>query len=66
MNACVGSWKCGKSRAFSTFTQPLFLFFECEFQEKFTMKGGEGGAIASHPPEEALFKRLIRNFLKIQ
>jgi hypothetical protein len=63
MNACVGSWKCGKSRAFPTFPQPLFLFFEREFPEKFTMKGREGGASAFHPLVEALFKRLIRYFL---
>jgi hypothetical protein len=65
MNACVRSWECGKSSAFSTFPQPLLLFFECEFLEKFTM-GGEGGANASYLPAEALFKRLIRNFLTLQ
>ena len=59
MNAYVGSWKCGKSRAFPTFPQPLFLFFWREFPEKFTIQGGEGGASASHPRVETLFKRLV-------
>ncbi len=39
MNACVGSWECGKSRAFTTFPHPLFLFFWREFPEKFTIQG---------------------------
>jgi hypothetical protein len=66
MNACVGSWKCGKSRAFPTFPQPLFLFFWCEFPEKFTIQRGEGGASASHPRVETLFKRLIHLNLTLQ
>jgi hypothetical protein len=50
MNACVGSWKCGKSRA---------------FPNKITTRGGEGGASAPHPPVEALFKRLISTNLTL-
>jgi hypothetical protein len=65
MNACVGSWKCGKSRAFPTFPQPLFLFFEREFPDKFTTKGGEGGASAPHPPAEPLLKHLTHRFLTV-
>ena len=58
MNACIGSWKCGKSRAFPTFPQPLLLFFWGEFPEKFTIQGGEGSASAPHPPVESLLKIL--------
>ena len=65
MNACVGSWECGKSRAFLTFPQPLFLFLGREFPEKFTIQGRKGGASASLPPVKALFKRLIRYFLTL-
>jgi len=59
MNACAGSWKCGKSRAFPTFPQPLFLFFWREFPEKFTIQRGEGCAGGSHPRVETPFKRLV-------
>ena len=66
MNACVDSWKCGKSRAFPIFPQPLFLFFGRDLPYKSTIQRGEGGASAPHPPVKALFKRLIRYFLTLQ
>jgi hypothetical protein len=65
MNACVGSWKCGKSRAFPTFPQPLLFLFKNKNTNKITIQGGEGGASASHPPVKALFKRLIRIYLTL-
>jgi hypothetical protein len=66
VNACLGSWKCGKGCAFITFSQPLFLLFEHEFHEKFTIQRGEGGASASHPRVETLFKRLVHLNLTLQ
>ena len=65
MNACLGSWECGKSRAFPTFPQPLLLFFEYEFPEKFTIGRGEGSASAPHPPVKALSKRLYTRNLTL-
>ena len=65
MNACLGSWKCGKSRAFPTFPQPLLLFFEYEFPEKFTIGRGEGSASALHPPVKVLSKRLYTRNLTL-
>jgi len=35
------SWKCGKGGVFTTFSQPLFLFFKHELPEKFTIKREE-------------------------
>jgi hypothetical protein len=65
MNACVGSWKCGKSRAFPTFPQPLLLLFENKNPNKITTRGGEGGASDPHLPVEALFKRLVSTNLTL-
>jgi len=58
MNVCVGSWQSGKSKVFPTFPHVLFLFFWREFIEKFPMERGEGNAIASYPPVDALLKVL--------
>jgi hypothetical protein len=63
-NACIGSWECGKSRAFPTFPQPLF--FRGEFPEKFTIQGEEGGASAPHPLVKALCKRRVSTNLTIR
>lgn len=59
-----GLWKCGKGRAFTAFPQ-AFFFLDEKMPNKITMKRGEGGASATHPPGEPLFKRLTRNFLTI-
>lgn len=66
MNACIGLWKCGKSRAFTTFPQPLLLLFENKNPKKITQKEGEGGASAPYPPVEALFKRFISIYLTLR
>ena len=58
MNACLGSWKCGKSRTFPKFPQPLLLFFEHKFPEKITVLRGEGNINDPHPREKVLFKQL--------
>jgi len=58
MNACVGSWKCGKSRAFTTFPQPLLLFVGDEFPEKFPIQGGKETQAPPSPPLEAILKAL--------
>ncbi len=47
MNACIGLWKCGKSRAFPTFPQPLFFLFLNSFPKKITIKRGEGNKKAA-------------------
>lgn len=60
-----GSWKCGKARAFPTFTQTFFLLFLNRIPKKITIRKGEGSPSASHPPVEPLFKCLFRNFLTL-
>ncbi|MFW9875371.1 MAG: hypothetical protein ACFFG0_19875 [Candidatus Thorarchaeota archaeon] len=39
MNACIGSWKCGKSRDFATFPHHLLLF-ENKNPKKLPKRGG--------------------------
>jgi hypothetical protein len=41
MDACMGSWKCGKGGVFPTFPQPMYLFLKHKLPEKITMKRGE-------------------------
>jgi hypothetical protein len=60
-----GSLGCGKTRSLATFPQILFGLLYLILPKIFTMKRGEGGASASHPSVEALFKRLIRNYLTL-
>ncbi len=65
MNACVGSWKCGKGSAFTTFPQPLFLFFEHKFPEKFTMKGGENDVKRANPLHTLVMKGISSKLLTL-
>jgi hypothetical protein len=65
MNACLGSWKCGKGFAFNTFLQPLFLFFEQEFPEKVTMKGGGNGNKLLNPLYRCIMKAFSSKLLTL-
>ena len=56
---------CGKTRSLATFPQILFGLLSLILLKIFIMKEGEGGTSASHPHVEALFKRLIRNYLTL-
>ncbi len=56
----------GKTRPLATFPQIRFGLLSLIMPKIFTIMGGEGGAIASHPHVEALFKRLIRSYLTLQ
>lgn len=60
-----GSLGFGKTRPHATFPQILFSLLSLILTKIFTMKGGEGGASASHPPVEALLKRFIRSYLTL-
>jgi hypothetical protein len=50
---------CGKNRSITTFPQIRIGLFYLILPKIFTIKGGEGGASASHSPVEALFRRLV-------
>ena len=58
MNACVGSWECGKSITLPTFPQPLLFLFLTKNTIKITIQWGEGNLNAHHPRVKTLFKRL--------
>jgi hypothetical protein len=55
-NACVGSWECGKSRAFPTFPQPLLFLFENNNPNKINTKGGEDGVKRAKLPLNPVLK----------
>ena len=54
-----GSLGWGKARTLATFPQTLFYLHSLIPPKIFTIKGGEGGASASHPRVETLSKRLV-------
>jgi hypothetical protein len=54
-----GSLGWGKTRTLATFPQILFCLHSLILPKIFTIHGGEGGASASHPRVETLFKRLV-------
>jgi hypothetical protein len=54
-----GSLGWGKTRTLATFPQILFCLHSLILPKIFTIQGGEGGASASHPRVETLFKRLV-------
>jgi hypothetical protein len=54
-----GSLGWGKTRTLATFPQILFCLRSLILPKIFTIQGGEGGASASHPRVETLFKRLV-------
>jgi hypothetical protein len=54
-----GSLGWVKTRALATFPQIRFALLSLILPKIFTIKVGEGGASASHPPVEALFKRSV-------
>lgn len=53
---CLGSWKCGKSRAFTTFPQALFFLLKRKYTKKFTMQGGEDDAKRAKSPLNPVLK----------
>jgi hypothetical protein len=61
-----GSLGWGKTRTLATFPQILFCLLSLILPKIFTIKGGEGGASASHPRVETLFKRLVHLNLTIR
>jgi hypothetical protein len=60
-----GSLGWGKARTLATFPQTLFYLHSLIPPKIFTIKGGEGGASASHPHVEALSRRLFRCYLTL-
>ena len=60
-----GSLGWGKSRTLATFPHIHFCLLYLILPKIFTMKGGEGGAGASHPNVEAFYKRFIRSYLTL-
>lgn len=54
-----------KTKPLATFPQIFFGLPSLILPKKFTMKGGEGVASASHSCVEALFKCLIRKYLTL-
>ena len=54
---CSLGW--GKARYFNTFPQVIFGLLSLILPKIFIIQRGEGGASASHPRVETLFKRLV-------
>jgi len=62
LNGFLG-WE--KTRTLVTFPQIRFAMLSLILHKIFTIKGGEGGASASHPHVEALSKRFIRSYFTL-
>jgi hypothetical protein len=62
LNGSLGS---GKTRSLATFPHIRFGLLSLILPKIFTIKGGEGGASASHPHVEALFKRSVSKNLTL-
>ena len=56
----------GKPRSLNTFPQTLFGLLSLILPKIFIIQRGEGGASASHPRVDALFKRLVNLNLALQ
>ena len=56
MNACVGSWKSGKSRAFLIFSQALVFFPGRKYFEKFAIQGRENGPKHAKSTQKPVWK----------
>jgi hypothetical protein len=62
----LGHGNVEKAGLFPHSHNPYFYFFGANSLKNLSYKWGEGGASASHPHVEAIFKRIIRYFLTIQ
>jgi hypothetical protein len=60
-----GSLGWGKTRSLATLPQILFGLLSLILPKIFTIKKGGGGASASHPHVEALFKRSVSSNLTL-
>ena len=65
IRCCLGSWKCGKGRAFTTFPQTLLFLFENKNPNKITTKGGEESAERPKSPRTPVLKHIASKLLTL-